>query len=340
MQWFCLQSAKFTINIGWFCSNTIFAWRNPTIGLSSFYKEILSKDSFDQLPKSQMGDDICCSHLDFNLDKRNKAQRKFPPFVTKWNLLLRSESWGALLRAGRRPTNCWLFVSIRFEIHPILASRPSSTTLSVSLYFFLSLSFSLTLCTVVVCSRVLSHRLEWKEIQGEKTSSKIALEDEETNGGRSDNVAWKSNFQKAFLRKSSYAFVVPSKRMERNLSIYPSIFNYVTERQVECSMRKTTEEIGMNAFYCFPTRTTILPMLSPVNKPMKASGVFSKPFKVVSLILILPSLIHSAIWMIPSFQRFIHRGTRNPSIFNSYKFMYLRLELFSFFASIKYQLLP
>src|SRR5690242_11779626 len=44
-----------------------------------------------------------------------------------------------------------------------------------------------------------------------------------------------------------------------------------------------------------PTRTTILPRLSPLKRPMKALGEFSTPSTIVSRHFILPSLAHFAM---------------------------------------------
>merc|ERR1712004_142957 len=50
--------------------------------------------------------------------------------------------------------------------------------------------------------------------------------------------------------------------------------------------------------------TTILPVLSPVKRPIKACGILSKPSTTVSRTLILPEATQPAMALIPS----THRG--------------------------------
>ena len=92
---------------------------------------------------------------------------------------------------------------------------------------------------------------------------------------------------------------------------------FILERKVE----ENLSIVKKRNFFCYlriQVLTIILPVFSPVKRPMKAAGILVKPCTVVSLTLISPEPTHLAMVMIPSTHLAFQRFTRKPSIFSSF----------------------
>ena len=94
---------------------------------------------------------------------------------------------------------------------------------------------------------------------------------------------------------------------------FARIRNVVKRETFEVIFKHCAEVVS---FTFIQALTTIFPLLDPVKRPMRASGIFSNPSITVSSVWILPCITHVAICLMPSSHRSNQRVTKKPSIFN------------------------